>query len=314
MAVNIQETLRKLWEKLTGWVEQFILLLPNLLIAIAVFVVFWVVARQIGKYAHKLLRRLIHNDEVAGLAAVLIHLSVIGAGLVVSLGVLGLDKTLTSVLAGAGLVGLALALAFQDLGQNILAGVYILMRRTIRSGDFIETNGHYGAVRRINLRATHLETPRGPIAIVPNREVFQNTILNYSTGHYRVDLAAGVSYGDDLEKVRQVTIAAVEGVPKRIEERPVQFFFNEFAESSINFVVRFWIPFQRRSDFREAQSEAIIRIKSAFDEHGITIPFPIRTLDFGIVGGEKLEDALRKSNTALSADPETKKRLDSAEE
>jgi small-conductance mechanosensitive channel len=88
--------------------------------------------------------------------------------------------------------------------------------------------------------------------------------------------------------VKKVATEAIESIEKRNKNRGVEFFFKEFGGSSINFVVRFWVDFRSNPDFWEPQSEAIIALKKAFDENDIMIPFPIRTLDFGIRGGEKL--------------------------
>lgn len=298
--MNIQETLTKLFQKLSGWVEQFVLMMPNLLIAAIVLVFFWFIAGQVRKLAERLLNKVIKSGEVAWLASVILYLAVFVGGFVIALGVVGLDKTVTSLLAGAGIAGLAIALAFQDLGQNILAGIYISLRGTIKTGHLIEAAGHFGFVRKINLRAIHMEKTTGQIIVIPNREVFQNSVTIYSTGHRRVDLDVGVSYGDNLEKVREVTLAAVADLPVRLKDRPLELFFKEFGDSSINFVLRFWIKFERQRDFRHATSEAIIRIKRAYDENGITIPFPIRTLDFGIVGGENMSVALQRAGLGTS--------------
>lgn len=95
-----------------------------------------------------------------------------------------------------------------------------------------------------------------------------------------------------MEKAEEVAKEAVAGVEGRDESRDVELFYTEFGDRSINFIVRFWIPFARQPDFLAARSSAICRLKVAFDDAGLTIPFPIRTLDFGVVGGEKLAEAL----------------------
>ena len=290
--MNLQEALSQLWEKLQGWGERFVLLLPNLIIAILVIILFWIAARIVKQASLRIFTRVSSNVQIAWLVSIAFYILVFIAGVLVALGVIGLDKTVTSLLAGAGLVGLAMALAFQDLGQNLLAGIYIGFRQTIRVGDVIKTNDYFGTVREINLRSTHLNVPEGQIVIIPNREIFENPMVKYSTGRRRVDLDVGISYGDDLEKARRVTIDAVKGIAQRDQERDVELFYKEFGDSSINFVVRFWIPFSRQPDYLAARSEAVMRIKKAFDENGITIPFPIRTLDFGIVGGEKLSEVI----------------------
>ncbi len=301
--MNFKESFDQLIAKLTGWGEQLILLLPNILIALAVLVAFWFTAGFTKKLFLKLLNRMSSSRQVNWLAAVAVQVVVIVAGFVVALGIVGLDKTVTSLLAGAGLVGLAIALAFQNLGQNLLAGIYLALRRTVNVGDIIKTNDHFGTVREINLRSTHLNVPEGQIVVIPNKEVFESVLIKYSTGRRRVDLGVGVSYGDDLAKVKQVATDCLKDLPHRDQNRAVEFFYEEFGDSSINFVVRFWISFDKQKDFLGARSDAIQRIKKAFDQNGITIPFPIRTLDFGIVGGEKLSDVLDNSSAgkALAA-------------
>lgn len=123
--------------------------------------------------------------------------------------------------------------------------------------------------------------------------VFENPFTNYTkNGERRIDLTCGVSYGDNLEKVKEVTLKAVSGIKTRDKSRDVEFFYSEFGDSSINFVVRFWVDFHLHKDFWDPQSEAIMAIKKAFDDNDIMIPFPIRTLDFGIKGGEKLDTML----------------------
>ena len=293
--IDLNETIGKLWDKVTTWFEHFVLILPNLAVAAVLMVLIWLVARQVKRISQNLFRRIVRSDEVAWLISIAIYLTILGTGLVVALGIVGLDKTVTSLLAGAGIAGLAIALAFQDLGQNILAGIYISLRRTIKVGDLIETNGLFGSIKEINLRSLHLNMPDGQIVSIPNREVFQNPVRQFSTGRRRVELEVGVSYGDDLERVKKITIAAVEPIEGRVKDRSVELFFEGFGDSSINLVVRFWIHFKEQGEFMQARSEAVMRIHQAYHAHDITIPFPIRTLDFGIKGGEKLSTTLQGS-------------------
>lgn len=118
-------------------------------------------------------------------------------------------------------------------------------------------------------------------------------VVNYSAnGTLRVDLQCGVSYGEDLPTVRRVAVDAITDVPGRDTSREVELFFEEFGSSSISFVTRFWVDYDTHADFLTARSGAICRLKQAFDAHDIMIPFPIRTLDFGIRGGQGLTDAL----------------------
>jgi small conductance mechanosensitive channel len=215
---------------------------------------------------------------------VLLYVVVVMTGVFFALGVLGLDKTLTSLLAGAGIIGLALGLAFQDMGANLLSGIYMSIERPFRTGHLIKSNDYFGTVERISLRQTEILTPEGQLVLIPNKKIFENPIINFSaTSRRRVDIPVGVSYADDLEHVKQIAIAALRELPSRDPSRDVELYYDEFGESSINFVVRFWISFARQPDFLQARSEAIERIKNAFDANEITIPFPIRTIEFSKV-------------------------------
>lgn len=208
-----------------------------------------------------------------------------------ALGLLNLDKTVTSLLAGVGVVGLALGFAFQDIAANFMSGFIMALSGPFNVGDLVELSGHRGRVKSIALRATELETLQGLSILIPNKEVFQNSIINYTnTPNRRLDITAGTAYGDDMLRVRDVVIRAVQAVPGRDGKRDVELFFDQFADSSINFQVRIWLEKSDEPSYLHARSEALISIKSALDAAGLTIPFPIRTLDFGanVVGGVSL--------------------------
>lgn len=287
-----EEPFQALLEKLMGWGQSAILALPNAVAAVLVMLLFWIGARVLRNALERLLQRTHAPLQIQRLLVQLGGMAVIAAGVSVALSVLQLDKALASLLAGAGILGLALGFAFQDIAANFMAGLIISLRRPFSIGDLIETNGYFGTVERIELRTTQLRVPEGQYILIPNKDVFGTPLRNFSqSGERRVDLSVGVSYGDDLEEAERVTIAAVESVPERAD-RPVELFYQEFADSSVNFVVRFWLKSTAQTHYLQARSNAIKRIHRAYGEHDITIPFPIRTLDFGIVGGEKLSEVL----------------------
>jgi len=293
--VNFTKAWNLLARKMMGWVRDFVLLLPNLLAAVLVIVVTWLVARVVRNLVTRLFRRVSHSEQVTWLLAQMVYVGVFAAGLFIALGILGLQKTVASLMAGAGIITLALGFAFQDIGANLMAGIYLSVRRPFRRGQLIKTQDFFGTVHEVNLRWTEVYTPQGQLVLIPNKQVFENPIMNYSSlGRRRIDLAVGVSFGDDLARARDVAIRAIEGVPQRLPDRPIELYYEEIGESSINFVVRFWIPFSKQGDYLGARSEAILRIKQAFDAEGITMPFPTRTLDFGVKGGETLGEVLQE--------------------
>lgn len=296
----MQEASQQVLEKISSWGEQIVLLMPNFLVSVVILIIFWILARLFRKSIRKILRPASTTIQIDRLIATVVYIVVLLSGVFIALGVLGMQKTVTSFLAGAGIIGLALGFAFQDLGANLISGIYMSVRQIFHTGDLIKTNGYFGNVAKIDLRSTTLETLDGQQVVIPNKEVFENPIANYSaSGKRRVDLAVGVSYADNLEKAEKLALESVESIDKREKSKTPELFYQEFGASSINFIIRFWINFEKQTDYLEARHAAVKRIKSKFDENDITIPFPIRTLDFGIEGGENLSNSLSKSTIAL---------------
>lgn len=268
-------------------------MLPNLAVAVVVFVALFLVARGVQSLVRRALGHLSKNVQVNELLAGIARLMVTIVGLFVALGILQLDKTVTSLLAGVGVIGLALGFAFKDIAANVMSGVIIAVRVPFDVGDLVRIRDYFGTVFSLDLRATGIRAPTGEQVFIPNQDVLANPIVNYTRSkERRVDLKVGVSYGDDLEKVREVTLAAVRGSSERDPARDVELYYEGFGDSSIDLVVRFWCRDTAQSEYLTARSAAVMAIKRAYDENDITIPFPIRTLDFGVVGGEKLDQML----------------------
>jgi small conductance mechanosensitive channel len=286
--MGIEKTWNLLVQKLLGWTRDFILLLPNLAVAVLVLVGFWLAAKVVRGLLLRLLNRVSHSEQVTRLLAQTVFLVCLAAGFFISLGIVGLQKTVASLLAGAGILGLALGFAFQDIAANFMSGIYLSIERPFRVGHLIQTKDFLGIVQKVHLRWTEVAIPQGQLVLIPNKQVFENPITNYTTsGKRRVDVKLGVSYGDDLEKVRQVTLKTLEEISVRKPDTDVEMFFEKFGESSIDLVARFWIDFtSRQSDFLAAQSEAIEKLKKAYDDNAITLPFPTQTLEFVAKGGE----------------------------
>lgn len=296
--MSIEEAYGQLVEKLQGWLETAINMLPNMVVAILVVILFYVIGRMLRRVVNRLLHRVTHNKTIIDLLETIVGTAIIAIGVFIALGIMNLSGAVTSLLAGAGIIGLALGFAFQDIAANFISGVFLTLRHPFGKGDIIESQDHYGTVQKINLRCTIIKTPQGQIVYLPNKDVYGQDLVNYSKNHERrVDLSCGVSYGDDLEKAKHVAIEAVEDLEGIDKDRKVEFIYDEFGGSSINFKIRFWVKFNNNMDYLEPRSDAIMAITKAFDENDIMIPFPIRTLDFGIRGGEKLNAMLQERSS-----------------
>lgn len=292
------ELIDELLQTIVGWVEIFFAMLPNLVVAILVLVVFWLFSGPSHRMAHRTLDRVSHNKEINQLLSTIIRLFVIGVGLFIALGILKLDKTVTSLLAGVGVVGLALGFAFQDLAANLISGIMLSVQRPFRIGDVIEAGGERGIVEGTSLRSTNLRRFSGPHVIVPNKNLFQSPLINFSrAGRRRLELKVGVAYSSDLREVERLTRQVLEGLPGRMQEPGVEVFFTEFAGSSIDLVAYFWVELGT-IDMQRLMSEAIIAIKDAYDDAGISIPFPVQTMD---IGSDLLERLLTKKDSPTDA-------------
>ncbi len=289
--INVKEPIAQVTSKLESWLDAFIDMLPNMLVAILLFIAFLLLAKLIKKVVSKIFRKTSDNKAVESLLTTIIYYTVIGLGLFIILGILHLDRAVTSLLAGIGVLGLALGFAFQDIAANFIAGIILAFRKPFKIGDIVDLEDYMGKVSRTNLRATVILTFQGQEVYIPNKEVLSNPIVNYSAlGERRIDLTVGVSYGDELEKVKELVLDTIKNLEGVIRQDDMIFTYSEFGDSSINFDIKFWIKYPGNVSFLDMRSNAIIGIKAAFDKSDITIPFPIRTLDFGIKGGEKLSE------------------------
>lgn len=292
MLEQFSEAWSKMMDKLMGWLDQTILMFPNLLIAAVVMGVSIFLARYVNKYTSKLTIKFTNNKTIGNVMSSVATAVFVILTLFLVLSILNLDKALTSLLAGAGVVGLAVGLALQEPLVNLFSGVMMSIRDLFNIGDLIETDGYFGKIKRIDLRSTLIELPTGELVTIPNKQVLQSPLKNYTaSGKRRIVLECGVSYGDNLDRVQQIALNAIsEAVGEAKED--IDFYYTSFGDSSINFMIRFWRQDCRQPNILQSKSEAIIALKKAFDQNDISIPFPIRTLDFGIKGGERLDEVM----------------------
>ena len=277
-------------QKLIKWLDEIIKLLPNIALAALILVLGIFIVKKLKKFISKITKKVIQNETLHTLFISVIYIFLIGVIVFIALSVLHLDKAVSSILAGAGIITLALAFAFQDIASNFMSGIFLSIRKPLHPGDIVKIKDYMGKVEEINLRDTVIKTFQGQMVIVPNKEVLQNPIENYTLlGKRRIDLTVGISYGDNLEKVKEITLNAVKDI-EGLADDEITMFYQEFGGSSINYVIRLWVKTTGQLEFLEVKSTAIMRIKNAYDQNDITIPFPIRTLDFGIKGGVSLND------------------------
>ena len=294
---KLEEIYSLLSEKLEAWVEGAIALIPNIAVAFIIAIVFGALAKFIGNIVGKLMRKTFESRQIAGLLTSIIKSIVIVAGIFLALDFVGLKGTVTSLLAGAGIVGLAIGFAFQDMTENFIAGIAMGIRKPFDIGDVIEAKGVFGNVKEINLRNTLVETFYGQLEVIPNKILFRNILTNYSyLGYRRIEIPVGISYADDIKQAAEVITSAMNDKDYVIRKDETAVYAESFGDSSINLLLWFWIRYPDEPGFMDIRHDAINTIKTVLEHNDILIPFPIRTLDFNAKGGDKLNAMLGKTS------------------
>ena len=268
-------------DKIDGIVAGFWRVLPNLVFALIWLLVVWLAAIVLRRVVHGVTRRARLRKSLQELADLLTRVAIWIVGLLVAATILFPSFSIAQIFAAAGVGGIALAFAAKDTLENFFAGVMLLIRETFQTGDFVECEGIEGQVERINIRDTYIRQTDGQLVVAPNSLFYQNPLtIRTSQEKRRTTVICGVAYGEDVDAAREVIRGAVEALPSvKSDEREVQIFAQEFADSSINFAVPWWTG-PTPVDIRRSRDEVVAAVKRALDEAGIEIPFPYRTLTF----------------------------------
>jgi small-conductance mechanosensitive channel len=204
----------------------------------------------------------------------LVHYVVLAMGFLFGLGVLGLDLSKISVLAGAFGVGIGFGL--QDVVNNFVCGLILLFERPVHAGDIVEVGGLQGEVRRIGIRASTIHTYQGADIVVPNSQFITATVTNWTLSDQlrRIDLPVGVNYGAAPRMVIELLEATARANPNVLAEPPPQCLFTGYGDSSITFELRAWTDrFDTWGGVRSALATAVY---DAVYAAGLSFPFPQR--------------------------------------
>ncbi len=238
--------------------------------AVAVLVIGYIVA----KLVRKLLRRWLANTTLAvALQRFLTQLAYIGIlvfAIIATLARFGIETT--SFVAILGAAGFAIGFALQGALANFAAGVMLLMLRPFKIGDFVESGGVSGTVKDIQLFTSELATPDNVKVMVPNAQIYNGVIRNYSAYETRrIDLAVGIGYGDSIEQALETAIGLMSADERILSNPPPEAMVSELADSSVNLTLRMWVD---GADYWDVLFDLTRRVKETFDSHGIEIPFP----------------------------------------
>jgi len=255
-----------------------------------------VVSRMVKRAADRTVgERFTKNKGTRAAISRLIHYVILLIGLSVALQIVGIN--MSALFAAGALFAVAIGFAMQHVVQNFVSGVILLVERTIKPGDILEVEGMVVKVMEMGIRTTVVRTWRDEELIMPNSVLSQSIVKNYTMHdeHYRIGVTVGVTYGSDMNLVKQVLGDTASAMQWRMPEPPPRIMLIEFGSSSVDFGVYLSVndPWMQRvymAELREA-------IWFAFKDAGITIAFPQLDVHFD----PPIEDSMRRIAEPVAA-------------
>jgi len=251
--------------------------------ALLIFVIGRWVARMIRNAVKKVMVGRGLDPMLVGFLGAILYSILLVAVIIAAVGQLGIQTT--PLVAVLGAAGLAVGLALQNSLGNFASGVMLVLFRPFAKGDFVEAGGTSGTVEEVSIFTTVLNTPDNRRVIVPNGQITNDTITNYSAyDTRRIDLVIGVDYGDDLKTARSTIETTIRAHDKVLDDPEPIVWVMELADSSVNFAVRPWVA---AADYWQVRNELLEQLKNDLEAAGCSIPFPQRDVHLHSVDGLK---------------------------
>ena len=278
--MNSLAPLQTAWQQLMQMVRGTIELLPNIIVAIIVFIIFWFVA----KFSRRLIKNLTRHKQSRNLGLVLARLSqgfIILAGAFIALAIVIPSFKPGDLVQLLGVSGVAVGFAFRDILQNFLAGILILITEPFVIGDQIVFKEFEGTVENIQTRATTIRTYDGTRIVIPNAELFTNSVqVNTAFEKRRLQYDIGIGYGDDIAEAKRIILEVLRNDPEAISDPPPEALVVDLAASTINIRARWWVDPPRRAEILDSQDQVLTELCNKLVAGGIDLPFPTQQILF----------------------------------
>ncbi|MBT5874247.1 MAG: mechanosensitive ion channel [Candidatus Latescibacteria bacterium] len=244
----------------------------TIVVSIVILIVGRIMAGILSSIVKRMLTRSKVEETLVKFAGNLTYYFLIAFVVLAAIANLGVQTT--SFIAVLGAAGLAIGLALQGSLSNFASGVLLIMFRPFKVGDYVEAAGTAGVIEDLQIFTTTLKTPDNKKVIIPNSNITGGTITNYSANETRrVDLTAGIGYGDDIDKAKAALNEVLASDERILKDPEWTVAVVEMGDSSVNFVVRPWV---KTADYWGVYFDITEAIKKRFDADGISIPFPQR--------------------------------------
>lgn len=242
----------------------------KIIAALAIFVIGKIIAGIIKNGIAKGMSKAKSDPILISFTTNMIYAALLAFIIIAALGQLGIQTT--SFIAILGAAGLAVGLALQGSLSNFAAGVLMIIFRPFKQGDFVEGAGVAGVIEEVHIFNTVMRTGDNKTIIIPNGNLMNGNIVNYSTKPTRrLDFVFGIGYDDDIRKAKQVLEEILNSDERILKEPAITIGLLELADSSVNIAVRPWV---KSSDYWPVHFDITEQVKLRFDEEGISFPYP----------------------------------------
>ncbi len=258
-------------------IDSFWQRVPYICIAIAVFVIFWLLTKLFKFFIGKTLENRSYTRQ--NLVLVLNRVGstfILFFGFLIALVIAIPGFTPAQLMSALGIGSVAIGFAFKDIFQNLLSGILILLSEPFKIGDDIIVSGMEGTVEDIQIRATFLRSPDGRRIVIPNATVYTSAVtVNTAYPRRRCEFVVGIGYEDDVQKAKDVILNILDRDPTILSQPGFSVNVSALADFSINLTVRWWVN-TTETTTSASISEIQELVVTAFDEKGISIPYPVQ--------------------------------------
>ena len=262
-------------------VNGFFARLPYIALAVVVFFVIFFVARGVRAVIKAVASRNRKHYSLGLVLGRLAHGAIILIGLLVALVIAIPGFTPGQLISILGLSSVAIGFAFRDILQNFFAGILLLLTEPFRIGDQIVINDFEGTVEEIQTRATYIKTYDGRRVVIPNSNLFTNSVtVNTAHETRRLQYDVGIGYGDDVDRACALLLEAVREAEGTLADPAPEALVVDLAGSSLNVRVRWWINSPRRADVMTSMHAVLRSVRNKLPANGIDLPFPTQHILF----------------------------------
>ena len=278
---NAKEEITSAWDRTQLLIDNFIARLPSIILAIVVFIIFFFLARGIKQTIRRLTR---NRRNARSLGMVLGRLAqgiIILVGAFVALTIIIPSFKVGDLVQLLGISGVAVGFAFRDILQNFLAGILILLTEPFEINDQIVFKSFEGTVENIETRATTIRTYDGRRIVIPNAELFTNSVtVNTAFEKRRIEYDFGIGYGDDIDRAKQLILQTINETEGVLQDPAADVLVVELADFTVNIRGRWWISPPRRADTLDFRDKVLTAVKNKLIANGIDMPFPTQQILF----------------------------------